>query len=80
MEPEVTAALTKYGLVVIMDLLMAYPAGVDGRGVGVGGIEDHGLIGGVDFSSPRVRVWGPWWALRTCRLGVHVVLLLMLLL
>lgn len=49
MEPEVAATLTENGLVVVMHLLVADTAGVDGRSVGVLWVEDHRLVGRVNL-------------------------------
>lgn len=49
-EPEVTARLAQYGLVIVMDLLVAHPTRVDGRGIRVGGVENHGLVRGVHLA------------------------------
>lgn len=43
MEPEVAPRLTEDSLIVVMDLLVADPARVDRRSIGVLGIEDHRL-------------------------------------
>lgn len=48
-EPEVAPRLTEDGLIVVMDLLVADPARVDRRSIGVLGIEDHRLVGRVNL-------------------------------
>lgn len=48
-EPEVTTGLAENRLVIVMHLLVADPAGVDGRSVGVLGVEDHRLVGRVNL-------------------------------
>lgn len=48
-EPEVTTGLTENRLIVVMHFLVADPAGVDGRSVGVLRVEDHRLVGRVNL-------------------------------
>jgi hypothetical protein len=46
-------------LVIVVDLLMADAAGVDGRGVGILWVEDHGLISWVDLLARHGEGAGP---------------------
>ena len=48
-EPKVTTRLTEDCLVIVMHFLVADPARVDGRSVGVLGVEDHWLVGRVNL-------------------------------
>uniref|UniRef100_A0A2M3ZUB5 Putative secreted peptide n=1 Tax=Anopheles braziliensis TaxID=58242 RepID=A0A2M3ZUB5_9DIPT len=50
MEPKVATRLTQDALIVVMYLLMAPSAGVDGRGVRVLGVEHLRLIGRVQLT------------------------------
>ena len=60
-EPEVAAGFAEDGLVVVVHLLVADAARVDGRRVGILRVEDHRLVGRVDLSGRHGhRFWTGW--------------------